>query len=73
MKAVGTGSASRDDPPPCPLDGLGVGSGPPLLDPIDLDRLGVPMLPGSRLSPCLSTVRGTRVAATDAPSAVREG
>ena len=45
MQAGGAVSAPLGDPPPRPLDGLGVGSGLPLLDPIDPNRLGVRLLP----------------------------
>ena len=48
MEAVGAWSAPLCDPPPGPLDGLGVSSGLPLLDPVDPNRLGVRLLPDVR-------------------------
>jgi hypothetical protein len=44
-KAVGAESAPVEDPPPGPLDGLGVGSGPPLLCTVCPNPLGVCLLP----------------------------
>jgi len=48
MKAARAWSDPLCDPPPGPLDGLGVSSGLPLLDPVDPNRLGVRLLPDVR-------------------------